>query len=104
MVLAGQNLVGSISPYIGNLSFLTVIDLRNNSLHGSIPLEVHRLFRLQRLILNNNTIGGEIPVSIANCSQLRRIHLANNEIIWNDSHRNWFFKKSPMALPLGKQS
>jgi hypothetical protein len=34
MYLPGYNLSGSISPYIGNLSFLRVVNLRDNFLHG----------------------------------------------------------------------
>ncbi|KAI4306812.1 hypothetical protein L6164_030057 [Bauhinia variegata] len=76
--LHGYKLGGFISPYIGNLSFLRSINLKNNSLHGQIPEEFSHLFRLQNLELANNSFTGEIPTSLANCSQLRAIDLAGN--------------------------
>ncbi|KAJ9178566.1 hypothetical protein P3X46_010442 [Hevea brasiliensis] len=80
MVLEGHNLIGSISPYIGNLSFLRVLNLRNNSFNGQIPQEVGNLFRLQRFYLNNNTLEGEIPINLTHCSHLRIINLVVNKL------------------------
>ncbi|OMO68595.1 hypothetical protein COLO4_29559 [Corchorus olitorius] len=37
--LEAQSLVGSIPPSIGNLTFLTGINLEGNSFHGEIPQE-----------------------------------------------------------------
>jgi hypothetical protein len=71
--LEGHKLRGTITPFIGNLTFLRTINLQNNSFYGEIPKEVDHLFRLQHLILSNNTLGGEIPVSLTNCSKLRTI-------------------------------
>ncbi|KAI3683044.1 hypothetical protein L1987_83538 [Smallanthus sonchifolius] len=45
--LQDMSLVGSLSPYLGNTSFLHNITLDNNQLHGSIPREIGRLYRLQ---------------------------------------------------------
>ncbi|CAK9155215.1 unnamed protein product [Ilex paraguariensis] len=79
--LRGHGLVGSISPHIGNLTFLRFIDLRNNSFNGEIPQEVGRLFRLRHLNLTNNAIGGAIPVNLSRCSELRIIELATNNLV-----------------------
>ncbi|KAL5546647.1 hypothetical protein UlMin_006334 [Ulmus minor] len=78
IVLQGYNLKGSISPHIGNLSFLRFINLQNNSISGEIPPQVGHLFRLRHLLLNNNTFGGKIPVNLMNCSELRRIRIFVN--------------------------
>ncbi|KAJ9190002.1 hypothetical protein P3X46_001239 [Hevea brasiliensis] len=80
LVLKGQNLFGSISPYIGNLSFLRFINLQNNSLCGEVPQEVGRLFRLQYFLLNNNSLEGKIPTNLTGCSQLRVISLQGNNL------------------------
>ena len=59
--LGSLKLAGSITPHIGNLTFLKVLNLENNSFTHEIPSEIGRLRRLQVLALNNNSIGGEFP-------------------------------------------
>ncbi|KAL4600594.1 hypothetical protein ACB092_11G210200 [Castanea dentata] len=55
--LQPSKLVGSISPYVGNLSFLRNLILQNNSFHYVIPQEIGRLHKLQSLLLHNNTLS-----------------------------------------------
>uniref|UniRef100_A0A7N2R3S2 Leucine-rich repeat-containing N-terminal plant-type domain-containing protein n=1 Tax=Quercus lobata TaxID=97700 RepID=A0A7N2R3S2_QUELO len=69
--LKWNNLGGSISPYIGNLTFLRFIYLHNNSFTGNITQEVGHLFRLQHLNLIRNKLGGEIQINLSCCSELR---------------------------------
>ncbi|KAJ9535226.1 LOW QUALITY PROTEIN: hypothetical protein OSB04_un001688 [Centaurea solstitialis] len=76
--LRDNGMVGSLSPYIGNLSFLIYMNFSNNQLHGSIPPEIGRLSRLQVLLLRKNSFTGEIPVNISSCSKLSVISLSNN--------------------------
>ncbi|CAI0626710.1 unnamed protein product [Linum tenue] len=66
--LHSSRLSGSISPHIGNLTFLKKLDLNNNTFHGAIPPEIGRLRRLRTLFLYNNSLGGEIPSNISGCS------------------------------------
>ncbi|KAJ8759959.1 hypothetical protein K2173_010815 [Erythroxylum novogranatense] len=80
LILEGRSLLGTISPYIGNLSFLRNLSLQNNSLRGDIPQELGSVFALQEIRLNNNSIGGEIPVNLSRCSLLRRLDLFYNNI------------------------
>ncbi|KAM7462655.1 hypothetical protein LguiA_030776 [Lonicera macranthoides] len=79
--LSSSGLVGSLSPNIGNLSFLRSIALKNNSLQGQIPPEIGRLFRLQNLILYNNSLEGEIPANLSHCTNLMVITVANNKLV-----------------------
>lgn len=83
MDLQGSALRGSISPYIGNLSFLRWIDLKDNLLHGEIPREITHLFRLEALILNNNSISGQIPGNLTSCPELKIIRLVRNNLTGN---------------------
>ncbi|XP_058068702.1 LRR receptor-like serine/threonine-protein kinase EFR [Magnolia sinica] len=78
--LTGQNLVGSISPFIGNLTFLRIIHLSANSFYGTIPEEIGRLFRLRYLRLTNNTFTGEIPTNLTHCFKLRVLDLYGNQL------------------------
>jgi Leucine-rich repeat (LRR) protein len=79
--LSGYSLSGSISPHIGNLSFLRVVNLSGNLLQDEIPRQVTHLFRLQRLDLSNNSLTGEIPSNFSNCPELRYIHFFRNKLI-----------------------
>ncbi|RWR91232.1 Protein kinase domain-containing protein [Cinnamomum micranthum f. kanehirae] len=78
--LSFQSLRGSLSPYIGNLSFLRTIRLSNNTLEGHIPQEIGRLFRLRYLGLINNSLDGEIPNNLTYCLQLRFLSLYGNKL------------------------
>ncbi|XP_041028042.1 probable LRR receptor-like serine/threonine-protein kinase At3g47570 [Juglans microcarpa x Juglans regia] len=102
--LCHKDLVGTIPPHIGNLSFLVSLNISNNSFHGSLPNELSRLYRLQfldlrynefsgeippwmgllnklqKLFLNGNNFEGSIPQSLSNMSSLQRINLAYNQL------------------------
>ncbi|KAF5442739.1 hypothetical protein F2P56_035364 [Juglans regia] len=79
--LVAQNLVGSISPFIGNLSFLRCLHLQSNSLIHEIPPEIGRLRRLRELRLHNNTISGRIPTNVSGCMHIEVLSLANNYLV-----------------------
>ncbi|CAL5414377.1 unnamed protein product [Camellia sinensis] len=83
LTLDSQGLVGSLSPHIGNLSFLKRIDLQNNSFHGPIPQEMGRLFRLQTIEFSNNSFGGGIPNNLSRCSKLECLNLIDNNLTGN---------------------
>ncbi|KAK9055507.1 hypothetical protein SSX86_026590 [Deinandra increscens subsp. villosa] len=76
--LTNKGLEGSLSPFIGNLSFLRYFNLSNNLFYGSIPHEISRLSRLQRLSLSNNSFTGEIPANLSSCSKLWSVNLNSN--------------------------
>ncbi|KAL9402718.1 hypothetical protein Peur_006567 [Populus x canadensis] len=78
--LHSSQLAGSLSPHIGNLSFLRILNLEINSFSYLIPQELGRLFRIQELSLGNNTFSGEIPVNISRCTNLLSIGLASNNL------------------------
>ncbi|KAL5569986.1 hypothetical protein UlMin_026561 [Ulmus minor] len=80
LILQGHNLKGSISPHIGNLSFLRFINLQHNSFSGEIPQQVGRLFRLQYLYLNNNTLDGNIPREIGTLMKLDSLQFSKNNL------------------------
>ncbi|KAF2544993.1 hypothetical protein F2Q70_00022951 [Brassica cretica] len=78
--LGGCQLRGTISPSIGNLSFLISLNLSDNSIGGTIPYEVGNLFRLNYLNMSFNILGGEIPVNLFNCSRLLDLDLWHNHL------------------------
>ncbi|KAL3734426.1 hypothetical protein ACJRO7_023733 [Eucalyptus globulus] len=78
--LRSQGLFGSISPHIGNLSFLREMLLQNNSFNQVIPPQVGQLRHLRILRLHNNSLIGNIPKNILNCSNLVILWLGKNEL------------------------
>uniref|UniRef100_A0A7N2LED4 non-specific serine/threonine protein kinase n=1 Tax=Quercus lobata TaxID=97700 RepID=A0A7N2LED4_QUELO len=76
--LQSSKLVGSISPHVGNLSFLKNLILSNNSFQNEIPPEIGYLRRLQSLSLYNNTLSRKIPGNISGCTNLKYIHFGHN--------------------------
>nr|XP_023911650.1 receptor kinase-like protein Xa21 [Quercus suber] len=75
-----MDLHGTISPHIGNLSFLVSLDLLNNSFSGFLPHEIGNLHRLRKLQLSNNLLEGSIPPTLHNCQKLVVLYLDGNNL------------------------
>ncbi|CAJ2646881.1 unnamed protein product [Trifolium pratense] len=81
LYLGGYRLRGPLSPHVGNLTFLTNLNLQNNSFFGEIPLELGQLLQLQQLFLGNNFFTGEIPRNLTYCSNLTYLYLGGNNLV-----------------------
>ncbi|XP_061999362.1 probable LRR receptor-like serine/threonine-protein kinase At3g47570 [Rosa rugosa] len=79
--LGSLALVGSISPHIGNLSFLREVNFKNNSFTHQIPPQIGHLHRLQVLHLHNNSFTGTIPANISNLFKLITLRLDANNLV-----------------------
>lgn len=105
IMLADNNLFGTVPSELGLCTNLKKIDLSFNSLSGSIPSEIWTLpnlsdlvlwannltgeipegictngGNLQTLILNNNLISGSLPKSISKCTDLVWVSLSSNQL------------------------
>ncbi|KAL7258941.1 hypothetical protein ACSBR1_004949 [Camellia fascicularis] len=91
--LAHQNLTGSISPHIGNLSFLSIVlhSLGNLSslgklnvayidLKGSIPTLLGQLSKLEYFVVAVNVVHSTIPPTIFNLSSIKTFTMTQNQI------------------------
>ncbi|XP_031115778.1 probable LRR receptor-like serine/threonine-protein kinase At3g47570 [Ipomoea triloba] len=110
--LKSLKLVGSMPSHIGNISFLRVLALQNNSFSGEIPPEIKKLHRMQILYLNNNSFSGVVPSNISACQSLNEANFAHNNLTGNipsdlgtltnlqsiHFSRNNFFGKIPRSL------
>ncbi|CAI0422931.1 unnamed protein product [Linum tenue] len=68
---------GSLPPSLGNLSYLTAINLRNNSFRDQVPPQIARLSRLQQINFTFNSLSGEFPSNL-NTPDLTVLDLAGN--------------------------
>ncbi|KVH92605.1 Concanavalin A-like lectin/glucanase, subgroup [Cynara cardunculus var. scolymus] len=75
-----QNLSGTLSPSIGNLTNLHIVLLQNNNITGPIPPEIGKLKNLQTLDLSNNHFTNEIPSSLGHLNALQYMKLSNNSL------------------------
>lgn len=78
--IPSQDLYGTLSPRIGNLTNLQTVLLQNNNISGPIPAEIGRLPKLQKLDLSCNMLTGEIPSSISQLKTLQYLRLNNNNL------------------------
>jgi Leucine-rich repeat (LRR) protein len=78
--ISSRQLSGTISPAIGNLTFLRKLNLGSNMLAGEVPGAIGRLRRLHFLSLFNNSFHGEIPRELCNCSSLAHLILGVNQL------------------------
>ncbi|XP_045807595.1 putative receptor-like protein kinase At3g47110 [Trifolium pratense] len=84
--LSGMELEGTISPHLGNLSFLVYLKFQGNSFTGELPQSLFGLHRLRLLDLSNNKMNGTIPRTISKLSSLEEIHLDNNSFSGRELH------------------
>ncbi|KAK9672278.1 hypothetical protein RND81_12G088600 [Saponaria officinalis] len=81
--LSSRGLAGTISPFIGNLSFLRAVELYNNSLVGQIPPELlvslSACLHLQNLSLERNELVRKIPPELNTLSKLTTLSIHTNK-------------------------
>ncbi|CAH1414951.1 unnamed protein product [Lactuca virosa] len=78
--LPSQNLSGTLSSAIGNLSNLQSITLQNNAIFGPIPDSIGKLQKLQTLDLSGNMFNGQLPSSLGDLNSLNFLRLNNNSL------------------------
>lgn len=81
LILADMTLAGTLSPSIGNLTYLTKLNLRNNSFHGVFPQQVGNLLYLQHLNISYNSFVGSIPSNLSHCIELSILSSGHNNFI-----------------------
>ncbi|KAI3996653.1 hypothetical protein MKX01_009485 [Papaver californicum] len=77
---SSQNLSGTLSDRIGNLTNLRQVLLQNNNISGRIPLELGLLSKLQTLDLSNNLFSSVVPVTLGQLNSLQYLRLNNNSL------------------------
>ncbi|RZS08257.1 hypothetical protein BHM03_00039195, partial [Ensete ventricosum] len=101
--LHGLGLTGSVSPYVGNLSYLRFLYLQDNQLSGELPHQLGGLLHLEILNASSNLIAGAIPANLSRCSSLTTLDLSQNLISGSiPSHLELLSKLQ--VLKLGKNN
>ncbi|XVF74872.1 hypothetical protein PTKIN_Ptkin13bG0145600 [Pterospermum kingtungense] len=80
MNLSRSGLVGKISPFLSNLTGLTLLNLEENHFYGAIPPELSSLRRLHTLVLNKNHLNGAIPDSFTLLNSLAVFDAMENNL------------------------
>ncbi|KAL8201321.1 hypothetical protein R6Q57_012660 [Mikania cordata] len=78
--LPSQNLSGTLSSAIGNLSNLQSVTLQNNAIYGPITDAIGKLQKLQTLDLSGNMFSGQLPSSLGDLKNLNFLRLNNNSL------------------------
>ncbi|XP_018677675.2 LRR receptor kinase SERK2 isoform X2 [Musa acuminata AAA Group] len=80
VMLPSMGFNGILSPKVGELVYLEVLELSGNNITGNIPGELANLSRLTRLSLHNNRFTGEIPASLGRLPKLKFMDLSENHL------------------------
>ncbi|GER37800.1 leucine-rich receptor-like protein kinase family protein [Striga asiatica] len=78
--ISGFGLGGTLSPHLGNLTFLRYLDISYNIFTGPIPRELSRLSRLRSIYLSSNNLTGSIPQELSRLQGLQMLFLDNNQL------------------------
>ena len=112
IVLATNNLRGSIPAKLGNLSNLAWLELANNNLSGSIPPELGTLSDVYYLSLSDNVLSGSIPPELGQLTQVTDLRFRGNDLTGKipselgnlvnlrvlEMQDNGFFGKLPLTM------
>ncbi|RDX58090.1 Protein NSP-INTERACTING KINASE 1, partial [Mucuna pruriens] len=86
--IPSQNLSGTLSPSIGNLTNLQTVVLQNNNITGPIPSEIGKLSKLRTLDLSDNFFNGEIPPSLGHLRNLQYFIVGNPLVCATEKEKN----------------
>ncbi|KAH7837830.1 hypothetical protein Vadar_018522 [Vaccinium darrowii] len=78
--LLHMNLSGTLSPELGRLSYMQILDVMWNQISGSIPKEIGNITSLELLLLNGNQLTGSLPEELGYLPNLDRIQIDQNQI------------------------
>lgn len=75
-----QELSGTLSPSIGNLTNLQSLYLQDNNISGPIPSELGKLQKLTALYLSGNSFTGQLPDTLQHMKSLCYVKINNNSL------------------------
>ncbi|XP_072092139.1 uncharacterized protein [Arachis hypogaea] len=90
-----QNLSGTLSPWVGNLTNLQSVRLNNNSLTGPCPQSLSNIEGLTLVDLSYNNLRGSLPRIPA-----KTLKIVGNPLICGPKSNNCSTLPKPVSFPL----
>ncbi len=81
LVLAENQLKGSLPSELVAFEKLVTLDLTGNTLSSTLPIKLSSLSQLNFLYLGKNELQGTIPTNYAEMTTLREMDLGHNELV-----------------------
>ncbi|XP_077211607.1 uncharacterized protein LOC143846895 isoform X2 [Tasmannia lanceolata] len=82
LVLDPVGYIGTLSPFLSNLTQLTHLDLSDNSFYSQIPSSLSSLSNLQTLTLKSNSFSSNLPPSLfPTLKNLQTLDISHNTLI-----------------------
>ncbi|KAH6766091.1 Leucine-rich repeat protein kinase family protein [Perilla frutescens var. hirtella] len=80
LLLLKKNLSGTLSPKLGHLSYMKILDFMWNNISGTVPKEIGYITSLELLLLSGNQLTGFLPDELSYLSNLDRLQIDENQI------------------------
>ena len=80
LILDSNNLSGSLTNEIGELSSLQTISLKSNKISGELPDSLGMITTLTSIDLSANEFTGAVPETFANLASLTNLNLSSNKL------------------------
>ncbi|KAM6570161.1 hypothetical protein CsatB_018146 [Cannabis sativa] len=90
LIFKSQQLTGTLSPAIGELSELRELSLSGNKIVDQIPSQIVDCRKLEILNLGNNKFSGEVPTNLSSLIRLRVLDVSSNELSGSLSFLKYF--------------
>ncbi|KAI5593606.1 hypothetical protein BDE02_03G024900 [Populus trichocarpa] len=89
--LSNNSFIGAIPPEFGNLSEILSLNLSHNNLTGSIPATFSNLKQIESLDLSYNNLNGVIPPQLTEITTLEVFSVAHNNLSGKTPERKYQF-------------
>jgi hypothetical protein len=89
--LSNNSFIGAIPPEFGNLSEILSLNLSHNNLTGSVPTTFSNLKHIESLDLSYNNLNGAIPPQLIEITTLEVFSVAHNNLSGRTPERKYQF-------------
>ncbi|KAK6934247.1 Leucine-rich repeat [Dillenia turbinata] len=90
LILPAKGLKGLLSPSLGHLDHLKLLDLSINLLEGGLPVELSNLKQLKVLDLSHNMLLGRVSKALGGLQSIQVINISSNAFADDLSELGWF--------------